>query len=132
MEVHDPAAFVEHLDHVHARTRRVVALIKPADVEWAPKDGWLTFGGLVRHLAGIERWMYAETVRGRPDRAVAALDGGRALNLSEQLEVRAVAVRLRADGRTGLADRYERAGRRLSELAASRRVAAHDNPAVEG
>ena len=68
MEIRDPAAFVEYLDRVHARTRRVVALIPPADVEWAPTDGWFTFGGLVRHLAGIERWMYAETVRGRPSR----------------------------------------------------------------
>jgi uncharacterized damage-inducible protein DinB len=68
MDVHDPARFLEYLDRVHARTRRVVALVPPADVEWAPRDGWFTFGGLVRHLAGIERWMYGETVQGRPSR----------------------------------------------------------------
>ena len=31
MEVRDPAAFVEYLDRVHARTRRVVALIPEAE-----------------------------------------------------------------------------------------------------
>ncbi|GLC25694.1 DinB family protein [Roseisolibacter agri] len=59
---------IDYLDRVHARTRRVVLLVPRDDVEWAPKDGWFTFGGLVRHLAGIERWMYGETVQGRPSR----------------------------------------------------------------
>lgn len=68
MDVRDPISFVEYLDRVHARTRRVVLLVPPADVEWAPVEGWFTFGGLVRHLAGIERWMYGETVQGRPSR----------------------------------------------------------------
>lgn len=62
------AAFLDQLDKVHARTRRIVALIPPSDVEWSPMDGWFTFGGIVRHLAGIERWMYAENVHGRPSR----------------------------------------------------------------
>ena len=61
-------SFLDQLDRVHARTRRVVTLVPVADVEWAPKPGWFTFGGLVRHLAGIERWMYAENVHGRPSR----------------------------------------------------------------
>ena len=61
-------AFLEYLARVHERTRRVVLLIPPADVEWAPKPEWFTLGGLVRHLAGIERWMYAENALGRPSR----------------------------------------------------------------
>src|SRR5579871_793142 len=60
--------FLEYLDRVHERTRRVVVLIPRGDIEWSPKAGWFTIGGLVRHLAGIERWMYAETVHGRPPR----------------------------------------------------------------
>jgi uncharacterized damage-inducible protein DinB len=60
------ASFLDQLDRVHARTRRIVVLVPPHDVEWAPKAGWFTFGGLVRHLAAIERGMYAETVHGRP------------------------------------------------------------------
>ena len=60
--------FLEQLDRVHARTRRVAALIPPSDVEWSAKPGWFTLGGLVRHLANIERWMYAENAHGRPSR----------------------------------------------------------------
>jgi uncharacterized damage-inducible protein DinB len=62
------AQFLDYLGSVHARTRRVVALIPPDDLEWAPAPGKFSFGDLVRHLAGIERWMYAETVHGRPSR----------------------------------------------------------------
>ena len=68
MEIRDPAIFLDYLASVHARTRRLVVLVPPADLEWAPAPGKFSFGDLVRHLAGIERWMYAETVRGRPSR----------------------------------------------------------------
>ena len=64
----DVAAFLDYLDRVHARTRRVAVLVPPDDLEWAPAPGRFTFGDLVRHLAGIERGMYAETVHGRPSR----------------------------------------------------------------
>jgi uncharacterized damage-inducible protein DinB len=64
----DARATFDYLERVHERTRRVVRLIPPADIEWAPKPGWFSFGGLVRHLATIERWMYAENVMGRPSR----------------------------------------------------------------
>ena len=62
------AQFLDHLASVHGRTRRVVALVPPDALEWAPAPGKVTVGDLARHLAGIERWMYAETVHGRPSR----------------------------------------------------------------
>ncbi|MCB1057950.1 MAG: DinB family protein [Acidobacteria bacterium] len=62
----DHPTFLAYLDRVHARTRRVAVLVPPGDVEWAPAEGRMTFGDLLRHLAGIERYMYAETVWGRP------------------------------------------------------------------
>ena len=68
MEVVRIGPFLEYLDRVHARTRRLVVLIPPGDIEWAPGPGRFGFGDLVRHLAGIERYMYAETVHGRPSR----------------------------------------------------------------
>lgn len=64
----DHPTFLAYLDRVHARTRRVAVLIPPDDVEWAPGPGRFSFGDLLRHLAGIERYMYAETVWGRPSR----------------------------------------------------------------
>ena len=60
--------FLDYLGSVHARTRRVVTLVPEDALEWAPAPGKFTCGDLVRHLAGIERWMYAETVHGRPTR----------------------------------------------------------------
>lgn len=59
-----PRVLLEYLARVHERTRRVVRLVPPDDLEWSPMPGWFTFGGLVRHLAGIERWMYAENAQG--------------------------------------------------------------------
>jgi uncharacterized damage-inducible protein DinB len=57
--------FLEYLDRVHERTRRVVARIPPTELEWTPGPGKFSFGDMVRHLATIERYMYAETVHGR-------------------------------------------------------------------
>jgi uncharacterized damage-inducible protein DinB len=64
----DLPTFLNHLDSVHARTRRIAVLIPPGDLEWAPAPDRFTFGDQLRHLAGIERFMYAETVSGRPSR----------------------------------------------------------------
>ena len=66
MEIRDITTFLDYLGSVHKRTRRVVLCIPPADIEWTPQPGRFTLGEIVRHLAGIERWMYAETVQGRP------------------------------------------------------------------
>jgi uncharacterized damage-inducible protein DinB len=65
VEITRVAPFLDYLDRVHERTRRVVMAIPPADLEWTPVPGTFTFGDLVRHLATIERYMYGETVHGR-------------------------------------------------------------------
>ena len=65
MEITRIGPFLEYLDRVHERTRRVVRQIPAADLEWGPAAGKFSFGDLVRHLATIERYMYAETVHGR-------------------------------------------------------------------
>jgi uncharacterized damage-inducible protein DinB len=66
VEIRDTGTFLGYLGSVHQRTRRVVQCIPPADIEWTPAPGRFTLGEIVRHLAGIERWMYGETVQGRP------------------------------------------------------------------
>jgi uncharacterized damage-inducible protein DinB len=66
MQIIQIAPFLEYLDRVHERTRRVVACVRDKDLEWEAAPGRLTPGDLIRHLATIERWMYAETVHGRP------------------------------------------------------------------
>lgn len=61
-------AFVRRWQRHHARTRRVAERIPPERLEWAWAPGRFTPGDLLRHLAGLERWMWAETARGRPSR----------------------------------------------------------------
>jgi uncharacterized damage-inducible protein DinB len=68
MEIRSVPIFLDYLASVHARTRRVARCIPPDDLEWAPAPGKFTFGDILRHLAGIERFMYAETVHGRPSK----------------------------------------------------------------
>jgi uncharacterized damage-inducible protein DinB len=46
----------------------VLEALAPEDLAWAPAPGAFSFGDLFRHLAGLERFMYAENVQGRPSR----------------------------------------------------------------
>jgi uncharacterized damage-inducible protein DinB len=65
---HDHAEFLRYWENARQRTRRLVPLVPADRLEWAPRTGGFTSGDLVRHLAAIERWMFAENVAGRPSR----------------------------------------------------------------
>ena len=68
MEIRSVNQFLEYWASLRRRTRRVVECIPPERLEWSYRAGTFTLGDLVRHLATIERFMYAETVAGRPSR----------------------------------------------------------------
>jgi uncharacterized damage-inducible protein DinB len=68
MEIRSVNQFLEYWTSLRGRTRRVVECIPPERLEWSYRAGAFTLGDLVRHLATIERFMYAETVAGRPRR----------------------------------------------------------------
>lgn len=77
-------SFTDYWAKARARTTRVLDQLPAADLEWSWAPGRFTFGDLFRHLAGIERFMYAENVAGRPSRypghaasLAAGLDGVR-------------------------------------------------------
>ncbi len=53
---------------MRGRTSRVVRAIPEEHVEWTYREGKFTLGDLVRHLAALERYMFAENARGRPSR----------------------------------------------------------------
>ena len=61
-------SLVTYYRRVRERTMRVVACIPPDKIDWTYREGKFTFGDLMRHLAAIERWMFAENVSGRPSR----------------------------------------------------------------
>jgi len=60
--------FLEYLSKVHQRTTRVAQCIPPDKLEWSFRGGKFTLGDLVRHIAAVERYMFAETIEGRPSR----------------------------------------------------------------
>ena len=68
MEIHDVDEFVEYFERVRERTAIVVSCIPEACLEWSPGEACFTPGDIVRHIAGTERWMWAENVAGRPSR----------------------------------------------------------------
>lgn len=64
----DLQSFLEYWPSVRGRTRRLIPLVPAEELEWVPGEGRWSFGDQVRHLAGIERWMYVENMHGRPTR----------------------------------------------------------------
>ena len=57
--------FLSYWRRIRGRTRRLLRCIPPDRIDWTYREGQWTLGDLVRHLAALERWMFAENVQGR-------------------------------------------------------------------
>jgi uncharacterized damage-inducible protein DinB len=68
MQIQDLDIFLEYLGKVHQRTVRVVRCIPADKLEWSFREDKFTLGDLVRHVAAIERYMFVETIQGKPSR----------------------------------------------------------------
>jgi uncharacterized damage-inducible protein DinB len=68
MQIQELDIFLDYLDKVQQRTMRVVACIPPDKLDWSYRDGKFTLGDLVRHMGAIERYMFGETIQGKPSR----------------------------------------------------------------
>lgn len=68
MEIQHIDSFLEYLSKIHQRTVRVARCIPRDKLEWTYRDGKFTLGDQIRHIATIERYMFVETVSGRPSR----------------------------------------------------------------
>lgn len=68
MEIPRIEPFLNYYRKIRGRTLRVARCIPPERIEWSPIDGRWSFGDLLRHLGALERWMFAETVQGKPSR----------------------------------------------------------------
>lgn len=66
MEINTIEGFLDYYEKVRGRTRKVVVCIPPDQIESSYAEGKWTLGDLVRHIAAIERWMYGETLQGKP------------------------------------------------------------------
>jgi len=60
MEITTVQSFLDYYENIRERTLRVVKCIPPDKLEWTYQAGKFTFGDLIRHLAALERYMFAE------------------------------------------------------------------------
>ena len=66
MQIQNLDGFLKYFDKVHQRTMRVVRCVPPDKLDWSFREGKFTLGDLLRHMAAIERYMFAETIAGKP------------------------------------------------------------------
>ncbi|MEM7368352.1 MAG: DinB family protein [Bacteroidota bacterium] len=57
---------IAYIPRVKSRTQRLFPFIPPDKIEWTYREGKFTIGDIIRHLALIERNMYAESLQSKP------------------------------------------------------------------
>lgn len=65
MEITSVASFLDYYERIRERTLRLIYVIPPGVMEWTYKQGKFTIADMIRHIAAIERYMFAENVAGR-------------------------------------------------------------------
>ena len=60
--------FLSYFEKIRGRTNRLIERVPPEYIEWSPYAGRFTIGDQIRHIAAIERYMFAENVQGKPSR----------------------------------------------------------------
>jgi uncharacterized damage-inducible protein DinB len=68
MEIIHIDSFLTYYKSVRERTVRLARAIPPDKLEWTYAAGKFTLGDLLRHIAAIERYLWAELVQGNPSR----------------------------------------------------------------
>ena len=68
MEVPEVTPFLRYWERVRSRTHMALDCIPPEQIEWRRRPGAFSFGDLIRHLAGTERFMFTENAHRRPSR----------------------------------------------------------------
>lgn len=68
MEKPQVAQFLEYFEKVRLRTLRVARTIPPDKLEWTFRVNRFTLGDLLRHIAGTERYMWAENAQFLPSK----------------------------------------------------------------
>lgn len=66
MEIKNIQSFLDYYGKIRQRTKRLIAVIPEEHLEWAYLPGKFTIADQIRHIAAIERYMFAETIAGRP------------------------------------------------------------------
>lgn len=58
--------FIDYYSKVRGRTKRLIGAIPDDAFDRSPVPGKFSFADILRHLAAIERFMYAENAQGKP------------------------------------------------------------------
>ena len=66
MEINDVQSFLKYYSRIKCRTKRLFDYIPEDKIEWTYQEGKFTIGDIIRHLANIERFMYAENAQFKP------------------------------------------------------------------
>lgn len=65
MEILTIQPFLDYYDKVRERTLRLIKVVPPGQLDWSYLPGKFSIGDQIRHIATIERYMFAETIVGR-------------------------------------------------------------------
>lgn len=57
--------FLKYYESIRKRTRNLIEVVKPEHLDFAYKNGKFTIADQIRHIAAIERYLFAETIAGR-------------------------------------------------------------------
>lgn len=66
MEINSIGPFLDYYSKIRSRTRRLLALVRPEHLDFRYLPGKFSVADEIRHIAAIERYMFAETIAGRP------------------------------------------------------------------
>lgn len=66
MEITSVKSFIDYYEKIRSRTNKLIAVVPPEHIDFTYKPGKFTIGDQIRHIATIERYMYGETISGRP------------------------------------------------------------------
>ena len=66
MEITKIDSFLSYYERTREVTNRVIQVIPQDKLDWTYMPGKFTLADLVRHLAAIERYVFAEVVQGNP------------------------------------------------------------------
>ena len=66
MDIRDLDSFLRYWSRIRGRTTRIIRAIPPEKIDWTYAEGKWTLADLIRHIAALERYMFAENFLGRP------------------------------------------------------------------
>lgn len=66
MEINTIDSFTAYYEKIREGTKRIIQVIPEDQMDWTYKPGKFTIGDLIRHIAAIERNLFAELILGNP------------------------------------------------------------------